>query len=866
MKKSFHNTGSTNETDGENAASAAPDRKRTKRVAKQENTAASIKKPKRAKKTTRKTDDAPQRQDAPLLELLEESEPREGKKSARKATGVKRATKTTASRARRKDAKSKQEVSDVVSDKESQQASTIQFDSQKILQKIADVTLSMGERERRKRVKSRNERTTPSEAERFYSGALPRWEPGWMLIRGARRHNLQMVDAPIPLSAFTVVTGVSGSGKSTLVEDVLYKGVFADLNRLAFPNDACNGILGVDALNKVVRVDQSPIGASPNSNPATYTGLFELIRLLYSKLPESQLRGYTHRHFSFNVEGGRCEKCQGAGLIKVEMHFLADIWVTCDACNGKRYDAETLQVKYRGKSIADALETTCGEAMKLFADVAPMQRILQTLCDVGLDYLPLGQAATTLSGGEAQRVKLAAELSRVDSGHTLYVLDEPTTGLHFSDVRKLLNVLHRLVDLGNTVVVIEHNMDVIKNADWILDIGPEAGAQGGKLVFAGTPEQLLQYVDAYYRADESSRTGLRSYTGEALFRVFERGSFAERQFWTAKEPPTSSVGLAAEEEVVASVTRGAEESRPWELDGRRWHLEAPAKLRRWSSKILADIVEKLEENEVFTDTDWSSRTLVETRALEKSFGWFMRAYTSDEWLLKLKFRVPKNTFNRDALSKRLALKPLSEIDEIPLCGTQSRIKVENIGAWQELEITVFSYDEIDTPEFWRFLNFAVERFAARVNDSQKDDLDLTPWRRDGRAWHLSQEGRTGTSEAPQWPQELLEETLNTVELVNKAGKTVWNKRTTVEFRTRKGTLWAQVFTKNKDFICVQLDAAKGLFKLRQYQSLGFEPELDDSDPKRDSLYLRCRDDARFDAKLFKELLKVTYQDASASEE
>lgn len=856
MKKNLRNTGSTSETDGEIAARTETTRRRTKRA---ENDSAATE-----GSTRKKTKKAKPTSDATLFDLNPDQEKKTVKTAARKTSGVKR---VASSAAKETAVVKKRRRSDKSADSETKKSLTrapkeeLLFDAQKILRQIARVPLSRAEKKRRKEADARNATAAPSDAERFYTGVLPQWEPGWLLVRGARRHNLQLIDAPIPLSAFTVVTGVSGSGKSTLVEEALYKGVFADLNRLPFPSDACSGIIGSEALRKVVRVDQSPIGASPTSNPATYTGLFDLIRLLYSKLPESQLRGYTQRRFSFNVEGGRCEKCQGAGLVKIEMHFLADIWITCDACNGKRYDSETLEVKYRGKSIADALETTCGEALNLFADVPPMRRILQTLCDVGLDYLPLGQAATTLSGGEAQRVKLAAELSRVDSGRTLYVLDEPTTGLHFSDVRKLLNVLHRLVDLGNTVVVIEHNMDVIKNADWILDIGPEAGAKGGRLVFAGTPEQLLGYVESYYRGGEKSNSMLRSYTGEALFSTFERGTFVEREFWTPKDATRDFDDTTAAEEVVASVAQGMDEGQPWETDGRRWHLEAPSKLRRWSPKILSSIVEKLEENDAFADTDWSSKTLVETRALEKSFGWFMRAYTSDEWLLKLKFRLPKNTFNRDALAKRLALKPLNEIDEIPLCGTQSRIKIEAVGAWQEVEIKVFSYDEIDTPEFWRFLEFAIERFTARVNESKKDDVDLTPWRRDGRDWHLSKEGLAGASDEPLWDATLLEGTLNEIELVNQEGKTVWNKRTFVEFITRNGVLWAQVYTKNKDFICVQLNAAKGFFKPKMYQKLGFEPELDDSEAERDSLYLRCRNDAVFDDKRFKALLKTVYQEA-----
>jgi excinuclease ABC subunit A len=298
---------------------------------------------------------------------------------------------------------------------------------------------------------------------------------GWLEVLGARHHNLQNIDVKLPLGAFTVVTGVSGSGKSSLVEDILCDQLAKTLHRARTFPGAHDAIRGVELINKVIRVDQQPLGNSPSSNPATYTGVFDQIRSLFAQLPEAKLRGYTPRQFSFNVSGGRCEACEGNGQKCVEMHFLPDVWVECDACRGRRYTPETLAVKYHGQSIADVLALSCGEAVKLFENIPRIRRALQTLCDVGLDYLTLGQPAPTLSGGEAQRVKLAAELSRPDTGRTLYLLDEPTTGLHFDDLAKLLDVLNRLVDLGNTVVVIEHNLDVIKTADWIVEIGPEAG-------------------------------------------------------------------------------------------------------------------------------------------------------------------------------------------------------------------------------------------------------------------------------------------------------------------------------------------------------------------------------------------------------
>ncbi len=313
-----------------------------------------------------------------------------------------------------------------------------------------------------------------------------------LTVRGARQHNLKNLDVEIPLGAFVAVTGVSGSGKSTLVTDTLYRALARQFYRSkVLPGDH-DSIEGMDQLDKVLDIDQSPIGRMPRSNPATYTGLFTPIRDLYAQLGESQIRGYGPGRFSFNVKGGRCESCQGDGLVKIEMHFLPDVYVQCEVCNGRRYNRETLDVRYRGKSISDVLEMTVADALEFFENQPRIRAKLEILNDVGLGYVHLGQSATTLSGGEAQRVKLATELSKRDTGRTLYILDEPTTGLHFEDVRLLLNVLHRLVDKGNTVVVIEHNLDVIKTADWVIDLGAEGGEKGGYLVAEGTPEAVAK--------------------------------------------------------------------------------------------------------------------------------------------------------------------------------------------------------------------------------------------------------------------------------------------------------------------------------------------------------------------------------------
>ncbi|CAN5571654.1 excinuclease ABC subunit UvrA [soil metagenome] len=326
-----------------------------------------------------------------------------------------------------------------------------------------------------------------------------------LLVRGARAHNLRDVDVRFPLGAFTAVTGVSGSGKSTLVTDVLYRALARVVSGARTGPGSHDTREGTEAVDKVIEIDQSPIGRTPRSNPATYTGLFGPIRELFAGVPEARVRGYGPGRFSFNVKGGRCENCKGDGILKIEMQFLPDVYVTCEVCAGKRYNREAMEIHYRGHSIADVLEMTAEEALEVFRAVPAIRNRLQTLVDVGLGYVRLGQPATTLSGGEAQRVKLSTELSRRATGRTVYILDEPTTGLHFADVEKLLQVLHRLVDSGNTVIVIEHNLDVVKTADWIIDLGPEGGARGGRIVAEGTPEAVARVAD--------------SATGEYLARV-----------------------------------------------------------------------------------------------------------------------------------------------------------------------------------------------------------------------------------------------------------------------------------------------------------------------------------------------------------
>jgi excinuclease ABC subunit A len=319
----------------------------------------------------------------------------------------------------------------------------------------------------------------------------------WLAIRGARENNLKKIDVRFPLGVFTCITGVSGSGKSTLVNEILYKVLMRHFHGSKEEPGKFERIEGVDGINNVIAIDQAPIGRTPRSNPATYIGAFTPIRELFAGVPESRARGYEPGQFSFNVQKGRCQACEGDGVKRIEMQFLPDVYVTCEECNGKRYDTETLQIKYKGKTIHDVLSMSVEEALGFFQNIPAIKNKLETMNDVGLGYISLGQPATTLSGGEAQRIKLAAELSRRDNGSALYILDEPTTGLHFADVSKLLAVLQRLTDRGNSIIVIEHNLDVVKSADWIIDLGPEGGDEGGEVVAAGTPEDVAKNRDSY---------------------------------------------------------------------------------------------------------------------------------------------------------------------------------------------------------------------------------------------------------------------------------------------------------------------------------------------------------------------------------
>jgi excinuclease ABC subunit A len=683
----------------------------------------------------------------------------------------------------------------------------------------------------------------------------------WLEIVGARHNNLRNVSARIPLGALTVVTGVSGSGKSSLIEDVLYNSLARTLHRAATFPAAHDAIRGVQRINKVIRVDQQPLGQTPTSNPATYTGVFDLIRALYAELPEAKIRGYTPRRFSFNVPGGRCEKCEGNGQLRIEMHFLPDVWVECDQCRGQRYNPETLAVRFHGHSIADVLDMPCGRALELFVNIPKIRRGLETLCDVGLDYVRLGQPAPTLSGGEAQRVKLAAELSRPDTGQTLYLLDEPTTGLHFTDLAKLLDVLNRLVDLGNSVVVIEHNLDVVKTADWVIDMGPEAGEGGGHVVAAGTPEQIVAHARAAAAANgkskQSASTLLRSHTGEMLAPVLAAGPFEERKPYDFQAVEARRAGDLE----IGDVGRSAK--MPWEQDGRRWHTKDRVGRNgqpcRWDGRILARVVDRVQQLGSFSPTDWSTRTVVEISAERKADGWFMHAVTGEEWLLQLKFRVAKKSFQREDLVARLDLKPLNEIPDLPVYGAEPRVKCKNLrGPWQEVQLKVHWLAEIDRPEFWTFLEEAVAGFEKFTRRVQQRPEDVMPWKVLGQKWHLSRKGFPPGKKV-NWETEVLEELCELLGETAGSAQFLWNNQQVVHVCLNgPGEPWASIYTKRPAGLDLLLSGPKNRFALGRVAGLGHEPELNTQQGDKDVVKLRFVDAAEVASRELAEFLREHY--------
>ena len=701
---------------------------------------------------------------------------------------------------------------------------------------------------------------------------VPSPPPGteWLEVVGARHNNLRNVSVALPLGALTAVTGVSGSGKSSLVEDVLYASLARTLHRARTFPGAHDALRGVERINKVVRVDQQPLGSTPTSNPATYTGVFDLVRELYSHLPEARLRGYSPRRFSFNVPGGRCEKCEGNGQLRIEMHFLPDVWVECDECRGRRYNPETLAVHYKGHTIADVLDMQVTAAVELFTAFPKIRRILETLGDVGLGYLRLGQAAPTLSGGEAQRVKLAAELGRPDTGRTLYLLDEPTTGLHFDDLARLLDVLHRLVDLGNTVVVIEHNLDVIKTADWVLDLGPEAGAGGGHVVAAGPPEAIVEHARRWQAAvrpvaerepvavgagrrpraaKPAARSAaaeapadsplLRSYTGEMLAAVLAAGPHAPRAVFdprAAAAPRPADLDLDEVSQVAAM---------PWDADGRRWHtrdrLGRNGEAIRWDGRILAAVVDRIQQQGEFAPTNWGSRTVVEITGPRKSDGWFFHAITAEPWLLKLKFRVARRTFGREDLVATLDLKPLNEMHDLPVYGSEPRVKVKQLrGPWQEVQLQVHAWAEVDRPAFWEFVDRAVAGFERFTERKEQHPEDVMPWKVLGQKWHFSRKGFP-PGKKPAWETDTLEELCELLHETAGGGQFLWNNQQVVHLVVPgQGEPWATLHTKRPAAIDLVLVGPKGRFALGGVAELGCEREVHTARADRDEVRLKFR--------------------------
>ncbi len=682
--------------------------------------------------------------------------------------------------------------------------------------------------------------------------------PERLIIVGARQNNLKNLTVEIPLGRFVAVTGVSGSGKSSLITDILCPALLRRIHHARVTVGEHEEIRGVDLIDKVIHVDQSPIGNSPLSNPCTYVGAFDLIRELFVRLPESRVRGYTANRFSFNRPGGRCEDCDGLGQVCYEMHFLPDVWITCETCGGARYNAETLQVRYQGHSIADILNLRVNQALELFIHQPRIRRLLETLDDVGLGYVALGQAAPTLSGGEAQRVKLAAELARPSTGRTLYVLDEPTTGLHFDDLRKLLGVLHRFVDRGNTVVVIEHNLDVIKTADWVIDLGPDAGDAGGRLVAAGTPEEIaaraashtgrllaeiLNRARRVNKRESAKRSPARKSLESAPQSLSARHStlddFQSRS--TAATPDAQSDATDPDARSwgrrlgVTSPADAAAPRMPWQRDGRRWHtrnrIGRNGEPVEWECAALEWIVDEIERlgGDALAPTDWNDRARVEIRtagAARTPLPWFLHARTGGRWLLDLGFRVPARTFTAAGLVRTLALKPLDQVPGVPISGTPPpRIQIRRVSAdTDEVRILLRGRAEASRPPFRAFLRTALRRYLAQVRALVRDDAIGRPWAADGRAWHLSQKS-IRPSKPPQWQPALLLELIGAFRRIDSTLTPDWDRKSQVLLREPVGAAVARLATNEAEGIRVSLVVPAGRFTPTRIEALGLHPRL-----------------------------------------
>ncbi|MBL8822188.1 MAG: excinuclease ABC subunit UvrA [Planctomycetia bacterium] len=645
----------------------------------------------------------------------------------------------------------------------------------------------------------------------------------WLSIQGVFHHNLKGVDVNFPLGCLIAITGPSGSGKSSLVQDVLHPALARKLHRAQIQSGAYRDLIGLEHIDKIINVDQSPIGNAPSSNPATYTGVFDLIRQLYAQVPDSKVRGYQPRRFSFNQPGGRCEACVGMGQKKIEMHFLPDVWVTCDVCQGKRYSPETLEIRYKGYNIAEVLNMRIAQALEVFTNVPRIKALLQTLVDVGLGYLELGQAAPTLSGGEAQRVKLAAELGRPNTGKTIYVLDEPTTGLHFDDIRKLLDVLHRLVDLGNTVIVVEHNLDVIKSSDWLIDLGPEAGEAGGKIVTEGTPEWAVDHAN-------------NSVTMPILQEILQAGPYLEREkFHKPKE-----VAVPLEVPLTLKDTDAGNIAMPWEADGPKWHCQDRVSYSgrpcKWDGIALQYAIEliELQNSSSLGNVNWNHRTTVEIAHKTKSRGWFLHASTGDEWLLWLGFRVAKNTFQESTLEHSLKLTSLLKIPGMVAHSGQRRIKVSNPkGPWQSVEIGVYQKADIETPAFKRFLTEAVKSFASVTDQLERSIDSLMPWAKNGEQWHLSSKGFP-PGQGCKWDQAILKQLLTSLGKLDPKATYNYNLRDAIHIKpSGASAFWLRIKTKLADALEVICYCKKGQFNLARIEEIASDVHFITNKPKLD---------------------------------
>jgi excinuclease ABC subunit A len=645
---------------------------------------------------------------------------------------------------------------------------------------------------------------------------------GWLVIHGARQHNLKEIDLAFPLGRFTCVTGVSGSGKSTLVSDVLYQALAVRLHRARLTPGAHESIRGLEYVDKVINVDQSPIGNSPTSNPATYTGVFDAIRELFARLPLSKIRGYTANRFSFNRPGGRCEVCLGMGQLCVEMHFLPDVWVECENCKGTRYLAETLDVKYRGRSIADVLNMRVGEALTLFENVPAVHRMLQTLDDVGLGYLPLGQSAPTLSGGESQRVKLAAELGRPSTGKTLYILDEPTTGLHFDDIKKLLAVLHRLVDGGNACICIEHNLDVIKTADWVIDLGPEAGEAGGFIVAQGTPEHV------------AAAPG--SYTGRALKPVLDAGPHEERKPFVPGKEIRRRATMAHPCTVAAPPEVSDEDLQmPWEKDGKRWHTVNPTDANgapvEWDPQVLLWLVATIDSLGGFAPADWNHRTRIEITAARNQ-PWFCHILTRGKDLLEVALRVPRRTFVQAELRATLKIKTLDQRTDLPIYGRAERVRIRPVHgatgaetAWDEVRLSLRDFHDVNKAAFRSFLKRAAEAYRERVEKLAADPERGRPWETDGKAWHLSQKS-IHRGHAVEWKPDLLLAVIGRLKSIQPDLELDWGSRTAVRFQVPGEPRFAgRIVTNMGEGLRIELRAPPGILTPIHVERLGEDAQI-----------------------------------------